>query len=81
MRPLGTPQGTPHPFAVPATTKAVWMPPAIIEDPDAPAVEEGEGAEKGSGAFLVDQVILIRYCRTKDVLDRGRIADASSSTC
>ncbi|MBI1325749.1 hypothetical protein GC170_21520 [bacterium] len=43
IRPLSAPQGTPHPFAVPATTKAVWMPPAIIEDPDAPAVEEGEG--------------------------------------
>ena len=43
MRPLGTPQASPHAFAVPSATKAVWMPPSIIEDPDAPPVEEGEG--------------------------------------
>ena len=43
MRPLGTPQASPHAFAVPSATKAVWMPPAIIEDPDAAAAEEGGG--------------------------------------
>ena len=43
MRPLGTPQASPHAFAVPSATKAVWMPSAIIEDSEAAAAEEGEG--------------------------------------